>query len=327
MSKAYKLNYDINVRLRIHIMFNNWSLRRRENTGGSLAHGWLWSSLTALLTVFFLTVCASYGHAGEISISQSLDRFSIQFHDSVYFDIVLKWEGSQSAYLFSKPLNPSFHRLKVRGYTSSISSTGFGDNEVTTKRFRYTLIPTSAGTAQIDPVAVSFISWPDSVPGELFTEAMTVQIAEPPPPAEEGSDKTVLIVIVTFVVVGFLAFALVKWVRSKQPKEVQKSPIEQFLEKLTEIKQEAGGDFKKFQIGLYENLAVFLETMYHIEPDKLADNEIDSALKATDLSDSQRVQIARWLTQARQDKFRPVASKPGETMRLETEIRQFFEKL
>jgi len=281
-----------------------------------------------LLLTFIMAICAGWSCAGEIAISQSLDRFNIPFEDSVHFDVVLQWQGPQSSYLFASPLGPSFDRLKVRGFTSSISSTGSGDDEVTTKRFRYTLIPTSAGAVTIDPITVSYISWPDSVPGQLVTEAMTVQIAEPLPPVEEGGGATVWVMVVLLVVVGGLAaLILVKWLKARQSKEIEKTPVQQFLDRLTALKREAGGDLKKFQVGLYESMATFLKARYDIELDRLGDDDMSAALETTDLNDDQKEQIGRWLVQARRDKFRPVVGAPGETIRLETEIRKFFEKL
>jgi len=281
-----------------------------------------------LLLMFFMAVCAGWACAGEIAISQSLDRFRIPFEDSVHFDVVLQWQGPQSSYLFTSPLGPSFDRLKVRGFTSSISSTGSGDDEVTTKRFRYTLIPTSTGAATIDPITVSYISWPDSVPGQLVTEAMTVQIAEPLQPIEEDGTATWWIVIIgSTAVLGLVAFVLVRWSAARQPKEIEKAPVQQFLDRLTAVKREAGGDLKKFQIGLYESMAAFLKARYDIELDRLGDDDMSTALETTDLNDDQKEQIGRWLVQARRDKFRPVVGAPGETICLETEIRQFFEKL
>jgi hypothetical protein len=281
-----------------------------------------------LLLTFIMAICAGWTCAGEIAISQSLDRFRIPFEDSVHFDVVLQWQGPQSSYLFTSPLGPSFDRLKVRGFTSSISSTSSGDDEVTTKRFRYTLIPTSAGAATIDPITVSYISWPDSVPGQLVSEAMTVQIAEPLPPVEEDGAATWWVMVVLLFVVGGLAeLILVKRFKARKPKEIEKTPVEEFLDRLTALKREAGGDLKKFQVGLYESMAAFLKARYDIELNRLGDDEVSSALEVTDLNDDQKEQIGRWLVQARRDKFRPVVGAPGETIRLETEIRQFFEKL
>lgn len=282
----------------------------------------------SLLSLVFTAVVIGGVRADGISISQSLDRFNIPFEDSVHFEIVLQWDGPQSAYLFTKPLSPFFDRLKARGVTSSISSTGSGSDEATTKRFSYTLVPASPGVGRIDPIIISYISWPDSVPGELVTEAMTVQIAEPGQSVKQSSGRSVWIVIaVSLAVLGLAAFVLVKRSRDRKPKVVEKIPIEQFLEDLTGLKHEAGSDLKKFQTGLYKIMMEFLSAKYGINPDGISDDDIGGALEPTNLSDSQKRQISLWLVQARRDKFRPVAGAPGETIRLETEIRQFFEKL
>jgi hypothetical protein len=316
---AYKLNYGRRKHLMVQTMFLKCHERKRKMIPVTRAF---------LLLTLIMAVCSGRACAGEIAISQSLDRFHVPFEDSLHFDIVLEWHGPQSSYLFTRPLGPSFDRLKVRGFTTSVSSTGSGDDEVTTKRFRYTLIPTSAGAATIDPITVSYISWPDSVPGQLVTEAMTVQIAEPLPFIEEDGAATWWLVVVGLAaVLGLVAFVLVKQSAARQPKEIEKTPVEQFLDRLTALKREAGGDFKKFQGGLYESLAAFLKVRYNIESDRLGDDELADALEATDLNDDQKEQIGRWLVQARRDKFRPVVGAPGEAIRLETEIRQFFEKL
>ncbi|MFQ6007809.1 MAG: hypothetical protein ACE5K8_02550 [Candidatus Zixiibacteriota bacterium] len=279
-----------------------------------------------------LFVCAvltaQAAQADGISVSQSLDRFSIPFEDSVHFEIVLKWNGPQSAYLFTKPLNPTFDRLKARGVTTSVSSTGSGSDEITTKRFSFTLVPTSSGLGSIDPVIISYITWPDSIPGELVTEAMTVQIAELLPPVEgHGGVSVWVLILVALVVVVSAAFAFVRWKKGRTPKEIEKTPVQQFLEQLTVLKQESESEFKKFQAGLYKLLVEFLTAKYAINPDGAADDEIEKLLEPTDLNEHQKRQISQWLVQARRDKFRPVVAAPGETIRLETEIRRFFEKL
>jgi hypothetical protein len=283
---------------------------------------------TQILLFASAVLTARVALADGISVSQSLDRFSIPFEDSVRFEVVLKWNGPQSAYLFTKPLNPTFDRLKARGVTSSVSSSGSGSDEVTTKRFDYTLIPISSGLGSIDPVTISYISWPDSIPGELVTETMTVQIAEPLPPEKEHGGFTVwVLILVILVVVGSAAFAFVRWKKSRTPKEIEKTPVEQFLEDLTALKQESGSEFKKFQAGLYKLLVEFLTAKYAINPDGAADDEVEKLLEPTDLNEHQIKQISLWLVQARRDKFRPVVAAPGETIRLETEIRRFFEEL
>ncbi|MEW5995080.1 MAG: hypothetical protein AB1744_11895 [Candidatus Zixiibacteriota bacterium] len=293
----------------------------------------LWDSLIlgyrAFLVLWFLfLVAATPVLADGISVSQSVDRFSIPFEDSLQFEIVLEWNGPQSAYLFTNPLDLIFDRLQVRGFTSSISSSGAGENEITTKRFRYTLAPISSGAATIAPVTISFVTWPDSIPVELVTEAMSVQIAEPLPPAAEDGIPLIWIIVIALVLVGGAGvFVLARLARKRKAREVVKAPAQQFLEKLTDIKQNSGGDLKQFQAGLYDSLSAFLLDQYGIMADRLSDEELEQALVSTNLPDSYRVQISQWLIRARQDKFRPVSGTPGEITQLECAVRAVFEKL
>jgi hypothetical protein len=280
------------------------------------------------MAVLVVTAFSAPVAADGISVTQSVDRFNIPFEDSVHFEIVLQWNGPQTAYLFPEPLHPTFERLKVRGLTSSISSSGSGEEEITTKKFRYTLIPTASGIGRIEPVTISYLTWPDSIPGELLTEAMTVQIAEPVPQVEKGTGSFVWGVAAVVTVVGsVVVFVLVWRARRKKPQEIVKTPVAQFLDELTALKQEAGGDLKKFQTGLYKILSGFLTAQYGLNPDGVPDDEVEKLLEPTDLAESQRKQISAWLVQARRDKFRPVVGAPGETIRLEAEIRRCFEQL
>ncbi len=193
----------------------------------------------------------------------------------------------------------------------------------------YTLVPTASGTATIPPVSVSYLSWPDSIPGELVTEAMTVQIADPLPPVSRGRGNVLWWVVggVVTAAAGAVVFLVGRRRKARRSRRVIKSPAEQFLEKLTETKQRAAGDLKKFQSGLYDCLAVFLKQCYGIEPDRLSDEEIQKELETTTLPDGYKVQICHWLVQARQDKFRPVSAVPGKITQLEAEIRRVFEQL
>ncbi|HWR81903.1 MAG TPA: hypothetical protein VN285_01225 [Candidatus Deferrimicrobium sp.] len=283
--------------------------------------------LSARILVCIL-VASLISEAAGISVSQSVDRFTLPFEDSLHFEVVLSWDGPQTAYFFPKPLEPVFDGLKVRGFASSISSTGSGSAESTTKRFRFSLIPTASGTARIAPVTVQYLSWPDSLPGELVTETMTIQIAERVTRVQ-GSVKVtywLLGAVAVLVLAGGAALVIKRSVRRRST-PIVKTPAEEATERLTILKREAGSDLKKFQTGLYELLAVFLKAKFNIDPDRLTDEEIDDALATTDLSAEQKAHMSRWLMEARRDKFRPVAAAPGDTIRLETEVRRYFEKL
>jgi hypothetical protein len=50
-------------------------------------------------------------------------------------------------------------------------------------------------------------------------------------------------------------------------------------------------------------------------------------LEKTSLTVSQRETICGWLKRAEREKYIPLQAGPGETIRLESEIRDFFAKL
>ncbi len=283
-----------------------------------------------LLVITFLIplLCGSVSAAG-ISISQSLDKSSVAFEDSATFEIRLRWDGPQSAYRFEKPLDPYFDRLKVTGFSSSIGSEGVGDEEFTTKTYSYTLVPMSAGLGKIAPVTVPYIAMPDSVPGELITEAMTIRIAEPVPIAEStGLAATWLLILITMIIVAGIVAAIVYVSRRRQDTApIRKSPQEIVLDGLSELKDSASTDMKKFQTGLYAILSGYLAAQYNIQAEALADEDLQQELDKVDLNPQFRQKIGQWIIEARKDKFRPVSSSPGDTIRLESEVRAVFEKI
>ncbi|MFQ5453895.1 MAG: BatD family protein [Candidatus Zixiibacteriota bacterium] len=277
--------------------------------------------------VLFIIFLFSFANAGEISLSQSLNKTEILYNDSVSFEIILQWDGPQHAYVFNKPLSPYFDRVRVSGFTSSIKSALSNGQEITTKKFNYVLVPTSSGMGKIDPINVSYISWPDSLPGELVTEAMTFKIADPiRVDKEEGAFSNWLLIMGMLVILGAV-IGVWKYKRNKQPEIPQQDPRDKFLEGLVNIKQDSGSDFKKFQTGLYEIMVNFLEEKYIINPENISDEEMFQKLKENNLSEEKCNKINSWFQEAQKDKFRPVSNTPGNIIRLEAEIRDFFEKL
>ena len=259
-----------------------------------------------------------------ISVEQSLDKSSIAFEDSVSFEILIEWEGPQQAYYFGRPLDPYFDRLKVGGFSSSIKSEGVAGNEITTKRFRYVLLPTSSGAAKIDAITISYTAMPDSVPGELVTEPMAVTVAEAIPIDVDGGFPALYYYLMGLVIVLIAGFGFFKWNMSRQAIEPRKSPRELFLIKLDDLKQSAGQDFKKFQYGLSDMLEDYLQAEYSFPVRNCSDDEIVDEINKTTLSEKDKERLSGWFLAARRDKFRPVDSGPGETIRLENEIREFF---
>jgi hypothetical protein len=279
-----------------------------------------------LLLLGLLALTSVVAAAGSISVSQSVDKTQIPFADSVKFEIKLTWQGGQAAYRFEKPLEPYFDRMKIGAFASSISSTGTGPDEVTTKTYRYTLIPTSGGIGQIDAVTVGYISWPDSIPGELITEPLTVNIAQPVIEKPSGSFSTPIIIgIVAGLII--LALVIVVIIRRLQPTEPVISAKEKFLEALTELKSDAGSDIKRFTNGLVDLLTIYISEEFGITIDRFDQAAVVECLGNTKLAPSQKEQIGNWLARFHADKFKPVTANPGDTIRLESEIREFFGKL
>ncbi len=276
----------------------------------------------------FLLLLAASSFAQSIAVSQSLDKPSMAFDDTVRFQIVLTWEGPQTVYLFTKPLNPYFENLKVKSYSSSVGSSTTGDKEVTTRRFDFILEPTLAGIGRIDPVDISYISWPDSLPGQLVTEASTINIA--PPRAVEAPRKAawwVWLIIVVVAVGAFFGAVFFVRKRSRIEQESIKTPSAQFIESLKAARSAAGSDMKIFQTELYKILVQFLRFQYNLNPVNLSEDKLIEEMKAAGLPAAKAQKLSGWLIRAEKDKYSPIVAGPGETIRLESEIREFFENM
>jgi len=285
--------------------------------------------LRQTLSLGILFLLATSLRADGISVSQSIDKAEVEFEGVVHLEIELTWQGPQSAYLFPKPLSPEFEGLKIQSFSTSVSSTGRGDSEITSKKLKYTLAPTASGLGTIHPVEISYITRPDSLPGQLFTEAMMVTIAEPKPAdlSGENSAFSPVIIVAIFVLVagGLVAGLLV--IRGRKPQEPVKSPREKFLEDLAELKATSANDLKRFQTGLFRHMAAYLSAQYDLDLANLSPGEIDEALAQTDMASAQREKITAWLARAERERFSPATVAPGEGIRLEAEIREFFEKI
>ena len=281
----------------------------------------------SFLVILIFLFCPLVGQT--IDISQSLDKFEIPFEDSVLFEITVQWEGPPHAYLFNKPLNPTFSYLKAGTLSSSVSSIGIGENEKTTKKFKYILFPTQSGQGIIEPINVKYLSLIDSTEGELFTEMMTVAIATPiPKEISKGISLYYLIILGLILFMGVLTALII--IRKKTNKEISepiKTNREIFLEKLSELRNNTGSNLKEFQSGLYNILLEFFMNEYKLDLSELDDENITQKIDETKLTQLQKENITGWLLQAKKDRYQPLKSSPGETIRLESEIRNLFENM
>lgn len=295
--------------------------------------------LAAVSLIFLWLVGIAIGHAAQtpiatspargIEISQRLAEHHIPFEDTARFEITLQWQGPQSAYIFDRPLSLELDHLKVGRFSSTIASRGQGDQETTTKIYSYELLPLAPGTAEIEPVEISYLAMPDSIRGTLMTEKMTVEIDKPVPPPEPGDTST--LTYFGIALAALLAGAVIILAfrgRSEQKTAPRLSPRQVFLQQLGILRSDSDNDVKRFQSGLYKLLCAFLYAEYDIEVGEKERDQLDQELQdKSDLGDGQRETLLDWLLQARQDKFRPVQASPGETIRRENAIRAFFERL
>ncbi|MEK7774467.1 MAG: BatD family protein [Candidatus Zixiibacteriota bacterium] len=283
------------------------------------------TKLAVILSVVFWNGLA---FSNEISVTQSLDKSEVAYDGTAQLQVTLTWKGSQFAYLFDKPLSPVTDRLKIREFSTSLSTTGTGADEVTTKIFRFTLVPTSSGIGKIQPITVSYLKWPDSIPGVLTTEELSLGIGERKSVEKSGSIPTTAIV---FSVLGFMAMLagvfLVMRHRSRQNAIPQISPKEIFLERLSRLKADSGGDFGKFQSGLYHLLGEFVAVRYTVRPEGMSEEDLAGGLNSAGMTYSTAQKIAKWYVAAREDRFRPLQPEPGALVRLETDIRVTMEKM
>ena len=169
---------------------------------------------------------------------------------------------------------------------------------------------------------------PFSLPGELITSEMTVTIAKPLPPPEPF-DYSILWWLggAVLLAAGLLVVVIIRRSRNRKPSEPVRTVVEQFLDELSQLKREAGADHKRFQTGLHKILTEFFSRQYGLSPEGLAEEDLKERLLAVGLTDQAGSRISTWFAQATRDKFSPVSVGPGETIRLEAEIRQLFEKL
>jgi hypothetical protein len=280
--------------------------------------------------VAFVLCCLLAGSAqaaGTISLSQKLDRTDLAFEDSVTLELTLTWTGPQYAYRFDRPLQPRLEKFQIGPFSTAIGSSGSGADEITTRTFTYTLIPIGSGAARIEPVTIAYVSYPDSIPGELVSEPITVQIAAPIPVIVEESHVTWW--LFSGVLIGAAALAAVVILRMRRSPMSGKNlltPAERFMDNMNRLKNEAGSDLKKFQTGLFGALSLYLGEEYNLALSNKNSAQIAAALKATSIPDSRKERILGWLDRAEREKYSPAAGAPGETIRLATEVQQYFEE-
>ncbi|MCP4705611.1 MAG: hypothetical protein GY865_13510, partial [candidate division Zixibacteria bacterium] len=204
-------------------------------------------------------------NAGEnISLSASLNRFDIPFEESVELKLEIKWQGDITSYAFELVPLPELENLKVLGTSSAISSGIENDKEITTRTFKYTLKPTGSGIGTIEPIVLDCIAMPDSVPGQLSTQLMKVNIAKPIPIKEDSGVSLFLYLMLAGLMIAAVFIVVLK---NKKGSEIEpvKSAEEYFSDSLADIKANNQSDRKLFFTKLNLALTEYVKLKYKIE--------------------------------------------------------------
>lgn len=267
------------------------------------------------------------GVGKAISVSQSIDRIDMRFEDTAAYEVVISWDGPPTRYRFEKALRLEADKLKVASFSSTVNSSGSGPDEISTKVVTYHLAPTGSGVGSIEPLAIEYTEWPDTTVGVLLTDAITISIAKPIPVVVKSDGGISLWVwIIAFVLLLAVAGGFFVWWRGRAEAPPVRTPAQAFLDDLAVLKSESGSDLKQFQTGLYKILVVFISVLYRIDVNGRSSEAILTDLEKADLSREGKDVLSDWLRRAEREKFAPVDAPPGETIRLESEIRSFVEK-
>lgn len=284
--------------------------------------------IVALVATFFIGAASL--QASGIVLSQSIDRTEVGYDDLVKLEIILRWEGPPQAYLIDGPLRPKLDRLKVASSSSTVSIDGKGENEKTTKTFRFFLEPTSSGIGRIERMEINYLSLADSIPGSMSTDPLEVKIGRPALSSsrEQDSFSWPLFAAVGTVLLGALGGGMF-YLRSRNAAnaEPERLPKDELLENLAELKAKSSSDHKQFQTGLYRLLVTYLTARIGSEREGLSCEAIIKELAETDMPLAERDKISRWLRQAEKEKYSPAGAPPGETTRIESEVREFFQSI
>jgi len=284
-------------------------------------------NFSIVIIIFILLFSGGLSVADEISVSSRISTTELAYEEEVTLIVELKWVGSITSYSFSIMPLPTADNLKVAGSSSTISSAIENGADVTIRKFKYNFIPTLAGKSTIHPVTFDYISWPDSIPGQLSTQEFNLFVAEPIPKVKESGNAIYFYLILAFLFTaggGLTVFLLIS--RSKRvEKEV---PIEEsFVEQLGEIKKESHADRKAFFGKLYRLLLWYLESKYLIEVKGKTVQTVINSIEEQEISFDNKERIVEILKQSDLEKFAPSRGEPGDILRLCAELESYFGKI
>ncbi len=285
--------------------------------------------LATLLTVFLIFSHRGISQDSEISFSANLSKSDIKFEETTDLDITVKWWGDKSRYIFEAFPLPETQNLMVKGTSTAISSGTENGKQYISRTYKYTLQPTDAGVGAIEPITLKYIEMPDSIPGELTTQRFQVLIAAPKiVPQKDESDTSLIFILGGIILLGVVV-VIVIFIRAgnKKPKEIKKTPEETFLEELAEIKKETGTERKLLYSRLYKLLVGYIAEKYGIGTTGRTTRDIADDLEKSDMEPERKEKLGTWLILADKEKYAPHAGKPGDTIRLTTEMEKYFQDL
>lgn len=263
-------------------------------------------------------------NAGEnISLSAALDRFDIPFEETVELKLEIKWRGDITSYAFEVLPLPVLENLKVLGTSTAISSGEENGAEITTRTFKYRLKPTGSGIGTIEPIVLQCISMPDSIPGELSTQILKVNIAEPIPVEKESGLSLYLYFMIASLMIAAVVIIVLKK-KNKPDVEPVKTPEAYFFDTLAQIKAENQSDRKMFFTKLHAALAEYIKLKYSIETSGQTAVIISGHLEKLEISLNEKEKISGWLIRAEKEKYAPFGGEPGDIIRLISELENFF---
>jgi hypothetical protein len=264
--------------------------------------------------------------AGErIGLSAHLDKSDIAFEETVELQLEIRWNGNITSYAFEVLPLPELENLKVLGTSSSISSGIENGQETTTRFFKYRLKPTSSGVGTVNPIILQCVSMPDSIPNQLATQLLTVNIAKPIPVEEKSGIPAYLIVFLVIILIAGFTFVVLR-MRKKPEAIPNKSPEEIFFEDLTRLKQDGQSDRKIFFTRLYKMLTSYIEKKYGLEVLNQTAENIVAKLENIEMPINDRDKISNWLIKSEKEKYAPFGGEPGDIIRLTAELEKYFEK-
>ncbi len=284
-------------------------------------------NFSGLVLIIYLLIFISPVSAGELSLSARLDHNEIAFEGTVGLDIEIKWQGGMDKYAFGLLPLPVAQGLQVQGTTSAISSGIESGTEVTTRKFHYDFRPSRAGIGIIEPIILKYVSMPDSIPGELTTQQFQVSIAQPLPKSVKSNFKRNAAILGAVIV---LLAAIIYGLKLRQRKSIPTAPVlnpeANFADQLTQLKKETSFDRKAFFTHLYKILGEYLEKKYGMSLGGKSAAVVLEQLHATEIETGKKGKLIEWITLAEKEKYAPVSGAPGDTIRLISELEDFFGK-